>query len=165
MPKDIIVNDARRRIAGNVEIDPVTQCWNWKGNPRENGYCRTSYKRVNWYIHRLSYAAFIGPIPNGNDVCHRCDNRRCCNPAHLFTGTREDNMKDCVAKGRVSKGERHSALVSGDNSGVAKLTAENVRQLRKLAKDGASTGVLSAQFQCSQDNVRKILNNKTWRNI
>jgi hypothetical protein len=97
------MNKARSRLAGKAVITPEG-CWEWPGNPRENGYCRTSYRRVSWYVHRLSYAAFIGPIPAGNDVCHKCDNRKCFNPQHLFVGTRLDNVRDAVSKGRQAKG-------------------------------------------------------------
>lgn len=95
---------ARARIAGKVLINKSTGCWDWDGSPRENGYCRTSFFRVNWYVHRASYAAFVGKIEDGMDVCHTCDNRKCCNPDHLFVGSRKDNMQDAVSKGRQAKG-------------------------------------------------------------
>jgi hypothetical protein len=56
--------------------------------------------------HRYSYEVFIGEIPNGLFICHKCDNRRCVNPNHLFHGTRKDNMQDAVSKGRQARGLR-----------------------------------------------------------
>lgn len=96
--------EAAERIRNKVQIDPVSGCWNWAGRVRENGYCRTSFKQKSWYLHRLAYVAFKKDIPRGLDVCHKCDNRKCCNPDHLFAGSRLENMMDAVSKGRQAKG-------------------------------------------------------------
>jgi hypothetical protein len=57
----------------------------------------------NYYAHRVAYELFVGPVPDGMFVCHRCDNPPCCNPAHLFIGTAKDNAVDSSNKERRSR--------------------------------------------------------------
>lgn len=87
-------------ILENVSIDPSTGCWNWiRGTSK--GYGRawnlTGYDQA----HCAAYKLWKGPIPKGMFGCHRCDNRICCNPDHVFVGTQFDNMRDASSKGRV----------------------------------------------------------------
>lgn len=53
------------------------------------------------YAHRVSWELFRGPIPNKLFVLHKCDNKNCINPDHLFLGTAKDNIHDCIRKGRA----------------------------------------------------------------
>lgn len=80
-----------------------TDCWNWTGALR-NGYGvigRHGRKDGIEYAHRLSYFWHHEFLPDGHEVCHACNNRRCVNPLHLYPGTRRDNMQQAKAQGRL----------------------------------------------------------------
>lgn len=93
------------------------------------------------------------------DVCHRCDNRCCINPAHLFVGTRDDNMKDCQAKGRLSRGQAHSDTIK--NKGK-KLIEEEARIIRMAVNEGMKTRTLASIFKVDISLIRMIKNNLIW---
>lgn len=79
------------------------QCWEWQGTTNGSGYGTIglgSRAQGKGYAHRIVFERAFGPIPEGQHVCHRCDNPKCVNPEHLFLGTRSDNMRDCWNKGR-----------------------------------------------------------------
>lgn len=96
------------RLWAKVERRGPDDCWNWTGGvtrPGSHGYGRIfiSYaaRPRSMVAHRLAWMLANGPVPPDMEVCHRCDNPRCCNPAHLFLGTHTDNMRDCSSKHRT----------------------------------------------------------------
>jgi hypothetical protein len=134
------------------------ECWEWGGATTVDGYGYLAGTRGEKArrSHRLSYELNIGPIPDGMCVCHHCDNRKCVNPTHLFLGTRVDNNLDCKRKGRVY--DR-----SGERNPNAKLTADDVRKIRKLRENGLSQQKIANRFNVSQVTISKILIGKHWK--
>lgn len=83
-----------------ARIQRSDACWLWTGGRGTRQYGKWSV-RGKWYpAHRLAYTAFVGLIPDGMLVLHKCDNPPCVRPDHLFLGTHADNTADMIAKGR-----------------------------------------------------------------
>jgi hypothetical protein len=129
-------------------------CWEWQRGRFSNGYgLVTLHPFGNFLAHRIAYAIGYGRAPGQLFVCHRCDNPRCCNPAHLFLGTCADNLADMRAKQRGAMGEA---------SPHAKLTTSVV--LAILASD-ESQQALGDRYEVSQTAVGNIRRGKTWGHI
>lgn len=154
---------------------PKTTCWEWKGAPNVKrptfkiGKHFTGGRTVQVIAARFSYEHFVGPIPPGMMVCHKCDNPRCVNPNHLFLGTSADNMADAARKGRMSCGKRHTGFQpKGEAVYCAKLTAENVRYiLTKYTPRHPAFGAsaLARKFGVSSVAVSYIIAGKNWKSI
>lgn len=144
---------------------PVTEtgCFLWLGAEKGNGYGNVHRRGRNMTAHRRAYEEAVGPVPDGIDVCHKCDTRLCINPAHLFLGTRLDNMRDAVAKGRQARGRILIKLRSGELGSAAKLTWGDVGEIRRRLELGESTAALADAYGVTADNIRKIRSGETWK--
>ena len=132
-------------------------CWEWTGSRKPSGYGGFALRGQWEAAHRASWKIHRGDIPDGLHVLHRCDNRRCVNPSHLFLGTHEDNMADCVAKGRTVRGERKPS---------AKLTEDDVRAIRSAYvpwKNGVYR--LAAEYGVSPGTVTAIVKRRKWAHV
>lgn len=134
------------RITDRVHEMPYCGCWVWAGGVNHAGYGAVMYKGRDWSVHRLMWSAKVGPIPPGMCVLHKCDNPPCCNPDHLFLGSKADNARDRDAK-------RRSA---------SKLTAEQVFEIRRR---DASGPVLAREYGVSITNINHIRARKRWLHL
>ena len=144
-----------RRITGigtrfwaKVAVTGEDACWEWMGEVHDHGYGIFYIGSRKLRAHRAAYELSIGPIPEGLYVCHHCDNRACCNPAHLFIGTPQENMDDMVRKGRSARAFRIARC---------RFTDAQVLAMVAMRKAGASVSEVSGLFGVSQRYLRDLM--------
>src|ERR1700756_806155 len=108
-------------------IRPTPSCWWWESSLDPKGYGRLWVGDKHVIAHRAVYEYYVGPIPAGLGLLHKCDNTRCVAPYHLVPGDQTANLQDASQKGRIALGQRH---------GMAKLTDQEGREIRDLANCG-----------------------------
>lgn len=128
---------------------PESGCFIWIGQITTSGY--GLYR--NRLAHRVAFSREKGPIPPGFDVCHNCDTKLCVNAKHLFLGTRLENMKDCVDKGRQSR---------GSNRPTSKLREEDIPKIRRDTRPGLE---IAADYGISKVTVCQIKKRKRWGHV
>lgn len=132
------------------------ECWEWQGHKNRDGYGAICHESKRYLAHRVAYELHYGPIPEGEEVCHSCDNPACCNWAHLFAGVHAVNAADMVSKNRQARGER---------VGNAKLTNADVVEIRRLCRSGISQAAVARQFNISDSTVSQIVLFKRWIHV
>jgi hypothetical protein len=143
----------KERFWSFVKVGNPDECWPWQGSINsQTGYGAirvgpmSSRKTVS--AHRLAWKLSNGEIPDDLWVLHKCDNRKCCNPAHLFLGTHKDNMADAAAKGRML--ENHG-----------RLSGNNVKAIHRLLTHfQMPQNYIAANFGICQQMVSSIKNRK-----
>lgn len=135
-----------------------TGCWEWLGRKSPKGYGVFKVDNINTPTHRFSYMIHFGDIPKGTYICHKCDNRSCVNPNHLFLGTQFDNMQDMVRKGR-------NADTKGVNNPRAKLSELDVLEIRRLNSNGIKPSILVRMFRTPMSTIVNITSNHTWKHL
>jgi len=146
--------DERFEAAFVVTVDG---CWEWQMSKSDTGY-GCFYAGRAYHAHRYSWIRSRGPIPQGLLVLHKCDNRACVNPDHLFLGTHAENSRDMVEKGR----RRAPRTTAGEAHGESKLTDAAVREIRTSSLTGRA---LAAKFGVSESAVSLVRHGKSWAHV
>lgn len=160
--------DARRRtdevalteLASRIEKwtipEPNSGCLLWFGATTKKGYGLVGIggrKGKSIYAHRLAYTIAKGAIPEGLSILHRCDNRCCCNPDHLFVGSPADNTNDMINKDRHCRGER---------SPMAKLSEDEIPGIRR---DPRSLRLIALDHGVDIKQIHRIKRRENWRHV
>ena len=148
--KSNIPEDIWKRV--NVGLED--ECWEYQGSFSSSGYGQFSYKNKNCIAHRFIYKYFISD-PGKLKVCHSCDNRKCCNPKHLWLGTSLDNMKDAKDKKRLAYGEKNSQ---------SKLNEELVRFIKEELKNKQPTQI-GRELNINPGLIQHIKKNIIWTHV
>lgn len=151
--------EARLRSYGWTErlhIEALGPCWDWNGPVFRGGYGRVKFQYKSWSAHRLAFTVWVGPIPEGQVVRHRCDNRMCIRPIHLELGTTQDNVQDRYERGRCARGA---------SNGNAKLNPDAVRDIRARAASGESNKSISERYGVTAGAIYFVIQLRTWRHV
>lgn len=127
------------------------ECWLWRGALNSKGYGCLGIGGKRWLAHRIAYALSKGE-PGRLIIRHSCDNPRCCNPAHLLSGTHQDNSADAASRGRLAYGEKN---------GRAKITQEIADYIRRNPLDTPVCD-LAVLHGLNEWTVRAIQRGELW---
>lgn len=148
-----------------VKNDPFTRyevteagCWEWTGPRRARGYGYAPQWTGETVATRLFYKAFKGPIPEGMQVCHSCDNPPCVNPDHLWLGSASENLADAISKGRFLHRIKATRAL-GERASRTKLTEAQVIAIRK---DPRINRLVARDYGIHRASVSAIKLRKTW---
>lgn len=144
------------RIFDRIEIDPVTRCWNWTGCLINSGYAQISTNNKDILVHRIMYQYIHGNIPTDKPlILHRCDNRKCCNPLHLYAGTHQNNTDDRIKR-------NPAAWIPGSKGKISELTDQHILEIRS-AKE--SNRILSERYNVNLIIIHYIQTGQIYKHI
>ncbi|HEX6786956.1 MAG TPA: HNH endonuclease [Acidimicrobiales bacterium] len=171
-PNDTSLGDRRRdlvlaaRFWVHVAHPFTSECWEWTGWREWDGYGLLRVDGRPQKAHRLAWRLTRGDIPTGLYVLHRCDNKPCVRPAHLYLGTQNDNMRDVWRR----QGERRrGAMRRGDACTFRKLSESQVLEIRALAADVVGNGLtyraIAERYGVNESSIGQIVRRRTWTHI
>ncbi len=140
------------------QVNKSDGCWLWTGATDKDTYGVITIRPPKRLVkaHRLSWALTHGPVADGLMVLHHCDTPRCVRPDHLFLGTHLDNKRDEILKGRQVSGSAHHS---------AKLTEQQIPEIRRLCRLGVSKVEIAKRFGVRSYTIYSIAQGSTWKGV
>lgn len=145
----------KSRVRFFAKVRKTDGCWIWTGSHISTGYGSFEFPEGSQLAHRVAYVIAYGST-HGMCVLHRCDNRSCVRPEHLFLGTPKDNTHDMIEKGRFARGELH---------GCAKLTEASVVKIKRLIEAGLTNVAIASRFGVTDKNISLIRRGVHWTHV
>jgi hypothetical protein len=152
-PSHLSANDFQKRFWDNVVVSK-SGCWEWQGSVFKNtGYGCITINSKPCLAHRVSYEQSYGEIPNKLMILHKCNNKLCINPEHLYAGTHNDNMKD-MANADTLKGERNANSI---------LTEKQVKEIKELISERKMFYKdIADRYGVRRQTIKDIALGRTW---
>ena len=138
----------KKRFFDKVDKRGKDECWNWTASTRNSGYGRIGYNGKVVSAHRLSWIIHNGPIPEGKWILHKCDNKLCVNPNHLYAGTPGDNNYDTAKRTSPKSGR------------ISRFSLEDIQEIKRLYSNRITQKIISEKFGCSRVHITHIVNEK-----
>ena len=148
---NIFDKDTKDRFWKFVPLRQAGECWNWDGYYGNDKYGQFQYNYKLYSVHRFSYIMHYGNIPDGLLVCHKCDNKRCVNPMHLYLGTHLDNIMD-----RIERDPKSFRAIN-----YSRLTRKESKQMKDLFDIGYNYSEIGRMFKVHNTTAKNIITNKT----
>lgn len=147
----------KSRLLNKIKI--VKDCWIWTGAKLRSGYGTISLRNKTYTTHRISYLIFRGALERSLEVCHKCNNKSCIRPDHLYLATRKKNAEDA---------SRDNLLLKGEKCSISKLSLKKIDSIRKLYrknKRGFGCYKLAQDFAVHPSTIYRVVKNRTWKNV
>ncbi len=159
------LQSAASRFWAKVRKAPADKCWEWTAARMRGGYGVFTVRAGRMvYAHRAAFMLANKQFISAETmVCHRCDNRGCVRPDHLFLGTARDNLQDASRKGRLVYSPERKATRSGEGNPNARLTWSIARAIRLRRARGATYSQIRREFGIGMGTVSAVLSGLTWK--
>lgn len=146
------------RVQEHTVINADTGCWEFLGHRDECGYGRIHRDGKLVRVHRATFEDRNGPLPEGIEACHSCDNPPCWNPGHLYAGTHTQNMGDMIKR-------RRRRELRGSEKPTAKLTEQKVAEIKARLQNGEQCSVLGREYGVTECAIGFIKRGRTWSHV
>lgn len=145
-----------KKLENFCKLDPKTGCFNWTRS-LASGYGKIWFGGSKDMAHRAAYFLGHGALPPKKIVCHKCNNKLCCNPHHMYAGTQSDNTKDMIKDGCFPHiGEKHYQAV---------FTEDMVREARRLYKIKKNCAAVARELGVERRTLSNVIHGKTWKHV